>query len=261
MTEKTKTSTYRPLADRGDFMKWYQFTCMFCDHSQDMSFINQDAMQLNFWNPVKCHHCGRHSTPERKDSKGDDKKEKEAKKKRIKANMEARVGLFDTVAIETIIKPRQTILSEDRVYRYQLWREWPSGEGFALFIGLNPSTADETNDDPTIRRCINFAKNWGYQALCMANLFAFRATEPLEMKAATDPVGPDNDQHLTQLIEEASVIVAAWGINGDHQNRDKQVLELIRSLGKSITCLGLTSGGMPRHPLYIKNKQELVSFE
>ena len=80
-----------------------------------------------------------------------------------------------------------------------------------MFVGLNPSTADETNDDPTIRRCISFAQAWGYEGLCMTNLFAFRATEPSDMMKSPDPVGPENDQALINLAESAGVVVAAWG--------------------------------------------------
>lgn len=141
----------------------------------------------------------------------------------------------------------QTLFSPDRTYRYALWREWIGGEGYAMFIGLNPSTADETRDDPTIRRCIGFAKAWGYAGLCMTNLFAYRATKPADMKAATDPVGPDNDKHLVMLAEHADVVVAAWGANGTHKGRDEDVLALIPVLH----CLALTKDGHPGHPLYL----------
>ena len=80
-----------------------------------------------------------------------------------------------------------------------------------LFVGLNPSTADETNDDPTIRRCIAFAREWGYARLHMANLFAFRATEPRDMMNASDPIGPENDKHLLTLANDSILTVAAWG--------------------------------------------------
>ena len=84
-------------------------------------------------------------------------------------------------------------LSECRKYRYALWRTWDETKPHVMIIGLNPSTADETKDDPTITRCINFAKSWGYGGVCMANLFAYRATEPTVMKGSTDPVGTEND--------------------------------------------------------------------
>ncbi len=143
--------------------------------------------------------------------------------------------------------PRQTVLSPCRTYRYALWREWTGGEGYAMFVGLNPSTADETNDDPTIRRCVGFARDWGYAGLCMTNLFAFRATNPDDMMAAADPVGPDNDRHLLALAAGAGVIVAAWGNNGDYQGRDKEVRKLLPAL----SCLRMTGAGSPGHPLYL----------
>jgi hypothetical protein len=116
-----------------------------------------------------------------------------------------------------------------------------------MFVGLNPSTADETLDDPTIRRCIGFAKDWGYSGLCMTNLFAFRATDPAKMLAAQDPVGPDNDKVLQELAQNAGVVVAAWGTHGAHLKRDAHV----RSLLTRLHCLRLTKAGFPGHPLYL----------
>ena len=106
-------------------------------------------------------------------------------------------------------------LSDCRKYRYALWRTWDAEKPFVMFIGLNPSTADETEDDPTIRRCINYAKDWGYGGLCMVNLFAFRATEPNDMKNAIDPIGPENDEWLKNLSKDAGVIIGAWGNHGE----------------------------------------------
>ena len=138
------------------------------------------------------------------------------------------------------------ILSECRMYRYALWRTWDESKPYALFIGLNPSTADETEDDPTIRRCIGFSRTWGFGGLCMANLFAFRATKPGVMKAAEDPIGPDNDQWIRQLSVDAGVIVAAWGNGGSHLDRSRTIAEMIPNL----KCLQLNKSGEPVHPLY-----------
>jgi hypothetical protein len=156
------------------------------------------------------------------------------------------------------MKKRETILSPCRTYRYTLWREFgdQGGDGYAMFIGLNPSTADEVNDDPTIRRCIAFAKSWGYGALCMANLFAFRATEPADMFAADDPVGPDNDSYLVKLAQDAGVVVAAWGTNGIHMARDRAVRDLLPNL----QCLRKTQAGHPGHPLYLPGDLRPVPF-
>lgn len=135
-----------------------------------------------------------------------------------------------------------------RTYRYSLWRHWgPREGGYAMFVGLNPSTADETLDDPTIRRCIGFAKAWGYSGLCMTNLFAFRATDPEKMRSVEDPVGPENDAVLQQLAKDARVVVAAWGTHGAHRGRADQVLAMLPNLH----YLRLTKAGFPGHPLYL----------
>lgn len=143
---------------------------------------------------------------------------------------------------------RKTIFSPDRQYRYTLWREWDMfNPSYAMFIGLNPSTADEVQDDPTIRRCIGFAKEWGFGALCMMNLFAFRATDPRVMKAAPIPIGPENDKWLVRCAKEAGIVLAAWGVHGSYQARDEEILKLIGN----VMCLGVTKEGNPRHPLYL----------
>lgn len=117
-----------------------------------------------------------------------------------------------------------------------------------MFIGLNPSTADEVQDDPTVRRCINFSKEWGYSGLCMTNIFGFRATDPVYMKVQEDPVGPENDKALLEIAENAGVIVAAWGVHGVHLERESKVKAL---LGDRLKCLRLTKDGHPAHPLYL----------
>jgi hypothetical protein len=146
---------------------------------------------------------------------------------------------------------RSAQFSPCRTYRYSLWRAWPDllspAKGYAMFIGLNPSTADETADDPTIRRCIGFARAWGYEGLCMTNLFAFRATDPADMLAHPEPVGNDNDHYLVRLAQGAALVVAAWGAHGRHRGRDAQVVRLLPALH----CLRLTRGGSPAHPLYL----------
>lgn len=134
-----------------------------------------------------------------------------------------------------------------RRYRYSLWREWGPHTTYAMFVGLNPSTADETNDDPTVRRCIRFAQDWGYGALCMTNAFAFRATDPRVMKAESEPIGPENDFVLRQLAEHAGVVVAAWGAHGTHRGREAW----LRLHLPGLHYLRLTKDGHPGHPLYL----------
>lgn len=139
------------------------------------------------------------------------------------------------------------IFSSCRTFRYALMRWWDDRLGSAVFIGLNPSTADETTDDPTIRRCVRFARDWGYGGVVMANLFAFRATKPADMKRAADPVGPQNDRWLKTITAPAGITVAAWGNHGTFRARDMAV----RDLGMPLHYLRLTKAGQPEHPLYL----------
>lgn len=139
------------------------------------------------------------------------------------------------------------VLSSCGQYRYELWRRWAEGP-HVLFIMLNPSTADAANDDATIRKCVAYAKRWGFGALCVGNLFAFRATDPKDMKAAADPIGSENNATLARLASEAGVIVAAWGAHGAHMNRDKAVMKML----PTINALHVTKDGSPGHPLYLK---------
>lgn len=147
---------------------------------------------------------------------------------------------------------RSARLSECGLYRYELWRRWADGP-HVLFVMLNPSTADAESDDATIRKCVGYAKRWGFGALCVANLFAFRATDPKEMKRAADPVGPDNDATLARLAREAGVTVAAWGKDGSHLSRDKAVIGIL----KDPLCLHRNNDGSPGHPLYLRSEAQL----
>jgi hypothetical protein len=140
-----------------------------------------------------------------------------------------------------------TEFSPDRMYRYRLTRYWENGLATLGIIGLNPSVADEMEDDRTIRRCIRFAKDMGYGSLMMCNLFAFCATEPKDMKKAEDPVGFLNDMYLKQLYQSCHKTIAAWGTEGGFLGRDKKVREMIPLLD----TFGLTKHGFPRHPLYL----------
>ena len=135
-----------------------------------------------------------------------------------------------------------------RKWRYALWRTWEEGNGHAMFIGLNPSTADETQDDPTVRRCIGFAKRWGYGGIYMLNLFAFRSTDPKELLRVPQPQGPETNQFLRMYATSAGVIVAAWGAFELARDRGTFVESLIT---RPLYCLGVTKSGAPRHPLYV----------
>ncbi len=142
------------------------------------------------------------------------------------------------------------------LYRYDLWRKWDMfGNGSIAFIGLNPSTADAIQDDPTVRRCINYAKGWGYSGMVMLNLFAYRATLPSDMKKVEDPIGPETDACIRKYAETHR-LVAVWGVHGCYRDRDKQVLSYLNDL----YCLGLTKEGHPKHPLYLKKDLKLIQL-
>lgn len=173
-------------------------------------------------------------------------------------------------------------------YRYRLWREWrgthhprnwewirDDGGGIAkdgagddigwpkamVFVMLNPSTADGSVDDPTIRRCVGFAKAWQFERLEVINLFAYRATRPSALLALThndDPVGHENQSHVDNVMETAGRIVCAWGAHGGHLGQDETMLGWLD--GRATYALGLTAAGHPRHPLYCPRDVVLVPF-
>jgi hypothetical protein len=143
---------------------------------------------------------------------------------------------------------KEANFSKCRKYRYSLTRAWNLNQKPALFIGLNPSTADEKNDDPTIRRCMHYAYNWGFGGLVMVNLFAYRATLPSELKNTKFPVGQDNHQFIIDSQHETGIVIVAWGNNGSLFNRDQDVLKII----SNPMCLNINKTGQPAHPLYQK---------
>jgi hypothetical protein len=139
------------------------------------------------------------------------------------------------------------IFSACENYRYVLRRSWDATRRTVLFVGLNPSTADAKVNDPTIRRCIRFATDWDFGSLIMANLFAYRATQPSLLPNVSDPVGPRNNWWLSMLQKEADLVIAAWGIHGTLLDRNSEVLGKL----SEVYCLGLTKAGHPKHPLYL----------
>lgn len=160
---------------------------------------------------------------------------------------------------ETMI-PTATICPSG-LYRYDLGRRWGDG-AMVAFLMLNPSTADATQDDPTIRRCVGFARSWGAGAIRVVNLWAYRATKPADLWGARellDVVGPENDRHIRRAADEAERVVAAWGAHG---HRDpKRVAAVLDLLGdRPLYCLGRTKGGDPRHPLMVRADQPLEPF-
>lgn len=133
-------------------------------------------------------------------------------------------------------------------YRYGLSRVWDAAGAPLLFVMLNPSTADERRNDPTVARCETRARRMGYGAVMIANIFAFRATRPADLKRAEAPVGALNDAVLAHWAERAGMTIAAWGAHGAYLDRARQVA---RGLPGQVAHLGLTRAGHPRHPLYV----------
>ena len=157
-------------------------------------------------------------------------------------------GLFDLAPVA------YAEVSDDEQYRYTLGRRWGVGPA-ATFIMLNPSTADASQDDPTIRRCIGFAKAFGCDALHVANLYAYRATKPADLWKAADPVGPENDETLRSAFRaafrEGGPVIAAWGANANPLRAEFAAV-LARAAGVALMALGVTKDGAPRHPLYLR---------
>ena len=136
-----------------------------------------------------------------------------------------------------------------RRYRYALWRRWDDGET-VLFVMLNPSRADARRDDPTIRRCIGFARSWGFGALAVGNLFALRTPSPRELARSNAPIGNANDRWLRRLQHDAALVLAAWGNHGRLLGR----ADAVRPTLSDPHTLGLTRCGHPRHPLYVAGR-------
>ena len=143
------------------------------------------------------------------------------------------------------------VFSKCRRWRYLLWRRWDEKRPAANFLMLNPSTADETQLDPSCTRAREYASRWGFGGLLVTNLFAWRATDPEEMKAARDPVGRGNDRAILRAAREAAIVVCAWGNHGTHMNRSLNVLRNLRGAGLGLHLLRLNGSGEPAHPLYL----------
>ena len=137
------------------------------------------------------------------------------------------------------------VLSADNIYRYQLSRVWDGEKPKILFIMLNPSTADELVEDPTIRRVVNYAKDWGYGGVYVGNLYAFRSTDPKGLKCIADPIGPENINHIQTLISLVDKVIYAWG------NEQKEP-DWLKKIVETPYCIEISKKGIPKHPLYLK---------
>ncbi|MDN5786374.1 DUF1643 domain-containing protein [Pseudorhodobacter sp.] len=143
------------------------------------------------------------------------------------------------------------IYSPCEAYRYALTRVWDRAQTKVTFVMLNPSTATEVQNDPTVERCERRARALGFGAFRVVNIFAFRATDPKVMRAQMDPIGPGNDAAIRAAAEWADQIVCAWGSHGTHLDRGATVTRMLRNLHRPLLQLGLTKSGQPKHPLYI----------
>ena len=141
------------------------------------------------------------------------------------------------------------LFSACRRWRWSLWRIWDPGKNACVFIGLNPSTADETKNDPTVTRCINFARDWGFGGLVMLNAFGWRSTDPRGLDSVEDPVGADNDRVIGENCRRAGLIVAAWG--NDKRVGDRGDYLCKQVIRRPVVALQRNKNGSPKHPLYV----------
>lgn len=152
---------------------------------------------------------------------------------------------------------KEAVFSKCLKYRYCLSRIWDRTQQFLYWLLLNPSTADQINDDPTVLRCQEWARRKGYGGTIVYNIFAYRAKCPEEMKEQDDPTGPDNDLWIKELAKNNSAdIVAGWGNDGLHRQRHQQVLDIFNATGGRLLVLAVNQSGCPRHPLYVRYETE-----
>ena len=161
--------------------------------------------------------------------------------------------------MENLDIQRSADLSPCRTWRYTLKRMWDDSKPVVMFILLNPSTADETEDDPTLRRGMGYARDWGCGGVTFCNLFAVRTPDPKIMKRAQDPVGSKNDHWIVRQAKTAWKIILAWGAHGGYRGRDSEVVHLLRHY--DLYCLGLTKQGHPKHILYLSRTLRPVHYK
>lgn len=176
--------------------------------------------------------------------------------------MSAQATLFDAASPEPVREELERFASISRCkrYRFALMRAWvPDPQRYVMFVGLNPSTADGMIEDPTLRRCIGFARDWGFDGLWLGNLFAYRATDPKDIPDdLAEAVGPQNvDPWLSWMRKNSALCVAAWGA---HPAAARRVPAVVGLLG-DVHALGLTQDGHPRHPLYMRADSQPFAWE
>jgi len=157
---------------------------------------------------------------------------------------------------------RTAVFSPCRKWRYHLKQVWDDTKPNLLWMMLNPSTADETQNDPTVERCEQRARQWGYGGVEVYNIFAYRATDPSDMKAQAEPIGPDNDKWAAEFAKQSqhTLAILGWGEHGKHRDRGAEVLKIIQSHQGQVQVLKVNKSGHPKHPLYIGYKQKPQPF-
>lgn len=155
------------------------------------------------------------------------------------------------------LEKKNAVISECEKYRYLLSR----GDCLnpMVFIMLNPSTADAYLDDPTIRRCLGFAKSGGHDGIIVINLYAFRSPNPKDLLQTQDPVGSENDQHIANVLMRHKTVVCGWGSNAP-PDRVGNVMAILKQHNVNVLCLGMNKNGSPKHPLYISANQTLIKY-
>ncbi len=154
---------------------------------------------------------------------------------------------------------KTAVFSDDKQYRYRLERTFDEDLLKVAFVGVNPSIADDLEDDKTITKCINYAKSWGYGGIVMVNLFAYVSTDPSALKNIENPVGIDNDKHLKDVFNSPGTIgkiICCWGENGKLLGRDQEVLKMI----DEPYCLKINADDSPAHPLYLSSDLEPIDY-
>lgn len=144
---------------------------------------------------------------------------------------------------------RAAHLSVCGTFRYRLSRTWDAALPRLCFVMLNPSTADHVRDDPTVKKCIAIAHHQGFGGIDVVNVYAYRSSSPVMLALAEDPVGPENDQHLREVLATASRVVVAWGAHAIPAERLMQVQTIVTTSGHTPYCLRRTRDGQPCHPL------------
>jgi hypothetical protein len=158
---------------------------------------------------------------------------------------------------------KEAIFDKDRTYRYSIKRIWEPSKKKVVFICLNPSTADEYEDDQTLRRCIDFSERWengAYGSVQVVNLFAFRAKDPKVLKQSLDPIGEMNNQYIKDAVKNADIVIAAWGEHGSFNRRDREVLYLVKKESNQISCLDVLKCKQPKHPSRAKKNLLLIPY-